>query len=166
MNTLTPFFTIRIYIQKSGHFGCRHEHFSFLTALWETMISHFRVIFSSACLILLVLACSFSGCTSNQSPATTTPTTLTPVAELNTIMIKNFAFSPATLTIKTGTTVTWMNQDGVPHQIASDPGSVVAFTSESLENGASYQFTFNQTGTYAYHCTIHPPMKGTIIVQN
>jgi plastocyanin len=81
-------------------------------------------------------------------------------------MIKNFEFSPATLTIKTGTTVTWMNQDGAPHQIASDPGSVVAFISESLENGASYQFTFNQPGTYSYYCTIHPSMKGTIIVQN
>jgi plastocyanin len=130
------------------------------------MISHSRVIFSSACVILLVLACSFSGCTSNQSPATSTPTTPTPAAGLNSIAIKNFAFSPATLTIKTGTTVTWMNQDGAPHKIASDPGSVVAFTSESLANGATYQFTFNQTGTCSYHCTIHPSMKGTIIVQN
>ena len=130
------------------------------------MISHSRVIFSSACVILLVLACSFSGCASNQSPATSTPATTTPVAGLNSIAIKNFAFSPAILTIKTGTTVTWMNQDGAPHTIASDPGSVVAFTSESLANGASYQFTFNQSGTYSYYCTIHPSMKGTIIVQN
>jgi plastocyanin len=130
------------------------------------MISHSRVIFLSACAILLVLACSFSGCTSNQSPAPSTPTTPTPVAGFNSIVIKNFAFSPAILTINTGTTVTWINQDGAPHKIASDPGSVVAFTSESLANGASYQFTFNQTGTYNYYCTIHPSMKGTIIVQN
>ncbi len=130
------------------------------------MISHTRVLLGSACVILLVLTCAFSGCMSSQSPQTTTPATPTPGAGLNSVMIKNFAFSPATLTIKTGTTVTWMNQDGAPHTIASDPGSVVAFTSESLANGASYQFTFNQTGTYSYYCTIHPSMKGTIIVQN
>jgi plastocyanin len=82
------------------------------------------------------------------------------------IAIKNFAFSPATLTIKTGTTVTWTNQDGAPHQIASDPGAPVAFKSESLVTGASYQFTFTQAGIYSYHCTIHPSMKGTIIVQS
>jgi plastocyanin len=130
------------------------------------MISPTKVMSWSACAILLVLACSFAGCTSSQSPAISTPATPTPAAGLNSITIKNFAFSPATLTIKTGTVVTWINQDGAPHQIASDPESPVQFTSESLANGASYQFTFNQTGTYTYHCSIHPSMKGTIIVQN
>ena len=84
--------------------------------------------------------------------------------ELNTIAIKNFAFSPVILTIKTGTTVTWMNQNGAVHQIVSDSGT--PFTSDSLASGASYQFTFIQPGTYTYHCTYHPTMKGTIIVQS
>jgi plastocyanin len=87
------------------------------------------------------------------------------VSGSNLVTIKNFAFSPAILTIKTGTTVTWTNQDGAPHQVASDPGTPVAFSSDSLANGASFQFTFTQPGTYAYYCTIHPSMKGTIIVQ-
>jgi plastocyanin len=130
------------------------------------MTSHSRIFFWSACAIMLVLACSFSGCTSSQSPQTTTPTTQAPAGGSNSIAIKNFAFNPATLTIKTGTTVTWMNQDGAVHQIASEAGTPVAFTSDSLANGASYQFTFTQPGTYTYHCTVHPSMKGTIIVQS
>jgi plastocyanin len=130
------------------------------------MVSPAKVMFWQVCVILLVVSCSFSGCTSSQSQAVTATATPTPAAELNSITIKNFAFSPATLTIKTGTAVTWINQDGAPHQIASDPGSSVQFMSESLANGASYQVTFSQTGTYMYHCSIHPSMKGTIIVQN
>jgi len=130
------------------------------------MTSQSRIFFWSACAIMLVLACSFSGCTSAQSPPTTTPTTPAPAGGSNSIAIKNFAFNPASLTIKTGTTVTWTNQDGAVHQIASDSGTPVAFVSDSLANGASYQFTFTQPGTYTYYCPFHPPMKGTIIVQS
>jgi plastocyanin len=126
------------------------------------MTSNPRIIFWSACAIILVLTCMFSGCTSAQSP----PTTPATAGGSNQIAIKNFAFSPASLTIKSGTPVTWTNQDGAPHQIASDPGAPVAFKSESLANGASYQFTFTKPGTYSYYCTIHPSMKGTIIVQS
>jgi len=129
------------------------------------MTSHSRSIFWSACAILLVFTCLFSGCTSSGNPAPATPTTAATVSGSNLVTIKNFAFSPAILTIKTGTTVTWTNQDGAPHQVASDPGTPVAFSSDSLANGASFQFTFTQPGTYAYYCTIHPSMKGTIIVQ-
>jgi amicyanin len=130
------------------------------------MTSDSRIMFWSACAIMLVVSCSFAGCTSAQSPPATTPATPPPAGESNHIAIKNFAFSPATLTIKSGTTVTWTNQDGAPHRIASDPGAPVAFKSESLVNGASYQFTFTQAGTYSYYCTIHPAMKGTIIVES
>jgi plastocyanin len=124
-----------------------------------------RGIFLAACVILLVFTCLFSGCTSPKSPSTTTPATPAPSGGPNAIEIKNFAFGPASLTIRTGTTVTWTNQDGAVHKIASDPGTPVAFTSESLANGASYPLTFTTAGTYTYHCTIHPSMKGTILVQ-
>jgi plastocyanin len=130
------------------------------------MTSNSRIVFWSACAIMLVLSCLFAGCTSAQSPPATTPATPAQAGGSNQIAIKNFAFSPATLTIKTGTPVTWTNQDGAPHQIASDPGAPVAFQSEPLPNGVSYQFTFTQAGIYSYHCTIHPSMKGTIIVQS
>jgi hypothetical protein len=76
-----------------------------------------------------------------------------------------FAFDPPALTVKTGTAVTWVNNDSPPHALASDAGSPVAFSSDPLATGASYTFTFTQTGTYRYHCSIHPSMTGTIIVQ-
>jgi len=122
--------------------------------------------FWSACAVLLILFCACAGCASSQSP-TTTPGAITPVPATGStsIIIKNFAFTPDMLTIKSGTTVTWTNQDSPPHQIGSDSGSSVAFSSNPLPNGASYEFTFTAPGTYSYHCTIHPSMKGTIVVQ-
>jgi plastocyanin len=84
----------------------------------------------------------------------------------NSITIKNFAFYPSSLTVKTGTVVTWVNQDGASHTIVSDTGSPAAFSSDSLSTGASFPFTFTQAGTYTYHCSFHPSMKGTIIVQS
>ncbi len=97
---------------------------------------------------------------------TTTPVTTTPSPGVQgAITIKNFAFDPGTLTIKSGTTVTWTNQDGAQHQIASDSGSSVPFKSSPLSTGASYQFTFTVPGIYTYHCAIHPSMQATIIVQ-
>ncbi|MDD1685960.1 cupredoxin family copper-binding protein [Methanoregula sp.] len=128
------------------------------------MPSRSRLAFCTACTILVLLACMVAGCTSYPSaPVTATPPAVTGGG--NTIAIKNFAFEPGSLTVKTGTTVSWTNQDSVSHIIASDTGSPVPFSSDSLPNGASYSFTFTQAGTYSYHCTIHPSMKGTVIVQ-
>ena len=104
-----------------------------------------------------------AGCYSIQAP----PATAAPTASAaggNTVAIKNFAFDPASLTVKSGTVVMWTNQDGASHTIASDTGSPVAFSSDSISSGASYSFTFTKPGTYTYHCSIHPTMKGTIIV--
>ncbi|MCX6684327.1 MAG: cupredoxin family copper-binding protein [Methanoregula sp.] len=113
----------------------------------------------------MILSCIVAGCSSSQTPSTTATPTASTVGG-NTITIKNFAFDPSSLTVKTGTVVTWVNQDGVSHTITSDTGSPVAFSSDSLSNGASYTFTFTLPGTYTYHCSIHPSMKGTIIVQS
>jgi plastocyanin len=114
---------------------------------------------------MLILACLAAGCSSYQAPATPAAvTTQVPSGGGSTVNIKDFAFNPNTRMVKTGTTVTWVNLDTPPHQIASDPGSPVAFSSGSLSTGASYQFTFSQPGTFAYHCSIHPKMTGTIVV--
>ncbi len=78
----------------------------------------------------------------------------------NTILIKNFSFSPNVLTIKKGTTVTWTNQDSVVHTIKSD-----TFNSSDLSQGDRFQFTFNNSGTFNYSCGIHPNMTGTIVVE-
>jgi amicyanin len=120
--------------------------------------------FSILCAVVLVLACLCAGCFSPQAPQQPSPATPAPVNPANAIAINNFAFSPATLTVKAGTTVTWTNEDSVPHTVVSDAGSAVVFTSPALATGSSFPFTFTQAGTYTYHCSIHPSMKGTVVV--
>jgi plastocyanin len=112
----------------------------------------------------LILTCLAAGCSSYQAPSAPAAATAS-TAGGSAVTIKNFAFDPAVLTVKAGTTVTWQNQDGAPHAIASDSGAPAAFTSSQLATGASYSFTFSQPGTYTYHCSIHPSMTGTIVVQ-
>jgi len=97
-----------------------------------------------------------------QDTAMTGTVAPSPVAGGSSVTIENFAFSPETMTVKSGTTVTWTNRDTASHTIVSDTG---AFSSDPVGNGGTYQFTFSQAGTYPYHCSIHPSMKGTIIVQ-
>ena len=81
----------------------------------------------------------------------------------NSVNINNFQFSPSTLTIKAGEKVAWTNKESALHTIKSDSGSEMS--SEQLLQGESYEHIFANLGTYAYHCSIHPGMKGTIIVQ-
>jgi plastocyanin len=78
------------------------------------------------------------------------------------VVIKDFMFGPASLTVKAGTTVTWVNRDDEPHTIASDSG---LYRSGALDIGNEFQFTFAKPGTYHYVCTIHPRMLGTIVVE-
>ncbi len=70
-------------------------------------------------------------------------------------------FSPASLTVSVGDTVTWLNTDSMTHTVTSDTG---AFDSGLLSPGDRWSYTFTQAGTYAYHCTPHPQMTGTIVV--
>jgi amicyanin len=79
------------------------------------------------------------------------------------ISIDNFTFTPPSVTVKAGTTVTWTNKDDIPHGIASANN---AFTkSKALDTDDSYSFTFTTPGTYQYFCYIHPHMVGTIVVE-
>jgi plastocyanin len=84
----------------------------------------------------------------------------TPVATAS-VAITNFAFVPATITVRAGTTVTWTNSDGEPHTVtARDKG----FASPTLRTAGSYKFTFSAPGRYDYLCTIHPFMTATVVV--
>ena len=80
-----------------------------------------------------------------------------------TVSIDNFSFGPQTLTVKAGTTVTWMNRDDIPHGIASSNNAFKK--SGALDTDDSYSFTFTTPGTYQYFCYIHPHMTGTIVVE-
>lgn len=79
------------------------------------------------------------------------------------VEIRNFAFAPATLTVPAGTRVVWTNRDEEPHVITS-AGAQFA-SSKGMDTSDSYAVTFSKPGTYAYYCSIHPMMVGTIIVQ-
>lgn len=81
------------------------------------------------------------------------------------VTISNFSYAPATIKVKVGDTVTWTNNDNVRHDVMADTESSDAPSSELLSKGQSYSFTFNRAGTYTYHCTPHPYMKGTVIVE-
>jgi amicyanin len=84
-------------------------------------------------------------------------------APVSAVSIDNFTFTPPSLTVKAGTTVTWINKDDIPHGIASSNN---AFTkSKALDTDDSYSFTFTTPGTYQYFCYVHPHMTGMIVVQ-
>lgn len=91
---------------------------------------------------------------------TPTPTATSTPQNSNQILIKNFAFNPAEISVNKGTTVTWINKDSTTHRISGN-----IFQSADLSEGQSYSFTFNDSGTYDYFCGIHPSMKGKIIVK-
>jgi amicyanin len=77
------------------------------------------------------------------------------------VSISDFKFNPPTLTVPVGTTVTWTNQDEEPHTLAAKDGS---FHSPGMDTHATYSFTFTTAGSYAYICSIHPFMNGTVVV--
>lgn len=86
----------------------------------------------------------------------------TPVAT-DTVTIENFAYSPADITVKKGTTVTWTNKDSTAHTVTENDGKAGP-DSGTMDNGKSYSFTYNTVGTFKYHCTFHPNMLGTVTV--
>jgi amicyanin len=78
------------------------------------------------------------------------------------VKIANFTFSPPTLTVKAGTTVTWTNEDDIPHTVNA---TSQAFKSGALDTDQKFSFTFTTPGTYQYFCALHPRMTGTIVVE-
>ena len=80
----------------------------------------------------------------------------------NEVVIENFSFEPATLTVKVGTTVTWVNKDDEPHTATATDKR---FNSKTLDNGDRFSQEFNAPGVYNYYCALHPKMTGKIIVK-
>jgi plastocyanin len=95
------------------------------------------------------------------APAAAPQPTTVAAATAVTVMIKNFDFSPMTLKVPAGASVTWKNLDGEPHTVTSLDG---AFRSTALDQGDSFTFRFTKPGTYRYLCSIHPHMTATIVV--
>ncbi len=105
---------------------------------------------------LLVAACVDAG-----TAATTTSAPLTTGADRREVVIDSFAFTPAEITVPVGATVTWVNRHVADHNVVADDGT---FASPLFGRGESYSFTFTEPGEYPYICSIHPAMRGTIIV--
>ena len=75
------------------------------------------------------------------------------------VAIEDFSFNPASVTILTGDTVRWTNKDSAVHTVKGS-----SFESGELKTGDTYEFRFTDAGTYNYECSIHPSMKGTVVV--
>lgn len=76
--------------------------------------------------------------------------------------IAHFTFSPAEITVVRGTTVTFKNNDDIPHLVAASEG---AFRSKALDTGDDFSFTFATAGEYGYFCALHPHMVGKVVVK-
>lgn len=90
--------------------------------------------------------------TNTQAPAAT-----------DAVVMQGMAFSPADITVKKGSAVTWTNKDDVAHTVTENDGQSGPLSSD-VAPGATYSFTFANAGTYHYHCAIHPNMTGTVTV--
>jgi plastocyanin len=82
--------------------------------------------------------------------------------EAHEVSIDNFSFTPMEMTIPAGSQVTWINKDDVPHTVVSVDHK---FKSQALDTDEKFSFTFSNTGTYEYFCSVHPKMTGKIIVK-
>jgi plastocyanin len=80
------------------------------------------------------------------------------------VAMKGYAFSPASLSVPVGSTVTWTNQDTAPHDVKTTSGPV-SIHSPMLDKGESWSFTFGTAGSYGYYCTVHPDMTAGITVK-
>ena len=89
-------------------------------------------------------------------------TTSAPAPTTFNVSIFGFAFSPSSVTVHVGDIVRWTNNDGTAHTVTSDNGT--SFNSGNMANGAVFTFTASITGTFPYHCAIHPGMTGTVTV--
>ncbi len=86
---------------------------------------------------------------------------LSPPAGPVAVRISNFTFGPKAVTVKVGQTVTWTNDDDIPHAVVANDKS---FRSKVLDTGQSFSFTFTKPGQFAYFCSLHPMMTGKIVV--
>jgi plastocyanin len=110
------------------------------------------VLITTIILALTIYACSKSGGYGNGGG----------VDNGNNVSIKNFAFSVSTLTVSSGTTVIWTNNDGTTHTVTADDNS---FDSNDIAPGKTYSKTFSSTGTFAYHCKYHSTMTASVVVK-
>jgi plastocyanin len=113
---------------------------------------------------LLLAGCLARPGAAEPAPRPTAPAAPQPAPDGKQVVIDNFTFSPATLTVPAGTAVTWVNHDDVPHTVTS-PSRPRLLDSPTLDTDESFTHVFKAPGTYDYYCTVHPRMTGQVIVK-
>jgi len=111
-------------------------------------------IFYSGVLAILLSAILFIACSKSYNSPMNAPAT-------STVSMMNMTFSPGTLSVAAGTTVTWMNSDTTIHTVTADDGS---FNSGNIAMGATFSRVFTSAGTFTYHSALNPAMTGKIVV--
>jgi len=116
----------------------------------------FNMAFAAIIGLVLILGC-------NKRDYSTNPGSGTPPQEIKSVTIDNFAFSPSSIKVAVGDTVTWTNKQIVNHTVTSDQGNEL--NSPLIAQNQTYKHIFTTAGTYAYHCQPHPNMKGSVKVE-
>lgn len=111
-----------------------------------------RALLAAALLLLLAAALSLPLASGTAQAAT------------RQVVIEGYAYSPATLTITVGTTVTWTNEDTAAHDVQTSSGPAT-LDSPMLDQGEQWSYTFTTAGTYDYYCTVHPEMTARVVVE-
>jgi plastocyanin len=113
-------------------------------------------------MMLALVACSGGSSSAPTGQPSTAPSGAPSAAAGDAVSIAGFAFQPGEITVSVGTTVTWTNNDTPGHTVTADDGS---FKSDTLATGTTFSQTFASAGTFAYHCSIHSSMTGTVTVK-
>ncbi|MFH1171528.1 MAG: plastocyanin/azurin family copper-binding protein [bacterium] len=130
----------------------------------------FFLLSGASLALLLVAAGCYKSASTNVNTAVaniTSNTNTNRVANENTnataasVTISGLTFAPSPLTVKKGTTVVWTNNDATSHTVTEEDGGQASGT---INSGGTYSLTFTTTGTFRYHCSIHPSMMGTVTV--
>lgn len=119
-------------------------------------------------LVIVVVGGGITWFLLNRQQQTSDTTTTQQQNGEKTVHMKNTKFDPGELRITKGTKVTWINDDTVQHNVVAsdaDNSGGLPMQNPVFGKGGSYSFTFNEAGTFTYHCTPHPFMTGTVIVE-
>jgi plastocyanin len=111
---------------------------------------------------LVLAAALLAGCGSSKKSNTSSSTSSSAGGGGTAVSMKNIQFSPKSLSVKVGDTVTWTNDDSVDHNVIANDGT---FKSGNFGGGQKFTWTATKAGTFKYSCTIHPGMVGTLVVK-